>query len=494
LSFSAEKTVVIASFAPARNAEAEGARAVVPDGVGALEIRLDRFEEEPDLGALRAAFPGLVLVGTLRSEREGGGFSGGAAEAGALLSRALGAGFDLVDVEVRSQSGDLLGLPREKVVASFHDAVGTPAYLDALAAELLASGARHAKLVTSARDSKDAVRILRVQRAHPGLTAFGMGEAGIATRVLSPYFGAPLAYGALLPGRETAAGQVAAADLVRVYGIGTRRPVERLYALFGGLASHSLSPALHNALFVSRGEPSLYVPFAMRSLLHEFDALVAAFDGFGLPLKGASVTIPFKEEAATVAVYRGESVANTLVRSGDAFVASNTDRAAIGEFVPLAVPGTPALVLGAGGTARTAIEVLTSRRYDVHVWNREPVRAHDLVEEVGGSFVSSLDADLPRFAVLLNTTPVGMKEGDPLPCPEHLLHAGLIVIDAPYREGGTRLTRRASELGARAVDGHAILLAQAARQAELFSNRATSPAEMLAMLPAPLRARFAEGA
>ena len=38
------------------------------------------------------------------------------------------------------------------------------------------------------------------------------------------------------------------------------------------------------------------------------------FDGFGLPLKGASVTIPFKEEAATVAVFRGESVANTLVR------------------------------------------------------------------------------------------------------------------------------------------------------------------------------------
>jgi shikimate 5-dehydrogenase len=68
----------------------------------------------------------------------------------------------------------------------------------------------------------------------------------------------------------------------------------------------------------------------------------------------------------------------------------------------------------------------------------------------------------------------------------------MLVIDAPYRLGGTRLTLRASEIGARVVDGHALLLSQAARQAELFMNRTTTADEMRALLPARLRDRFEE--
>ena len=49
------------------------------------------------------------------------------------------------------------------------------------------------------------------------------------------------------------------------------------------------------------------------------------------------------------------------------------------------------------------------------------------------------------------------------------------MLDAPYRAGGTALVRAAREAGAAVVDGLALLVAQAAKQAERFTARATRP-------------------
>jgi 3-dehydroquinate dehydratase/shikimate dehydrogenase len=412
-----------------------------------------------------------------------------------VLSGALESGFDLVDVEYAGGAGrDLMGFEKDRVIVSLHDLSGIPRGLQRLLAGMLDTGARYVKIVATAADSRDAVGLLNFQRRHADgiLSIIAMGEAGLATRVLSPYFGAALSYGALDPGRTTAAGQIPAWDLVDVYGIGARRNVERIFALFGGIVSHSLSPAIHNANFRAGGDDALYVPIALRSMLREFDPLVAAFDSFGVPLKGASVTIPFKEEAASIAVFRGESVANTLVRSGDAYIASNTDRMALASFTPLGIPGSQALVLGAGGLARAAIDVLIARRFDVHVWNHEPVRAHELAEETGCSFLANLVPSPAPFSVIVNATPIGMKADDGLPCPEEFVSPDVVVIDAPYRPGGTRLSNHAREIGATLFDGYALLLTQAAKQAELFTGRVTTPASLVARLPERYQGHFAE--
>ena len=494
MSLTAETCLIVASLAPATNREALEACAEAAASIKAIEIRLDGFVEEPDLAAIRAAYSGRLLA-TLRSRSEGGQFEGSRGETERILNGALKAGFELVDVELRSEGGaEIFGFDPERVVVSAHDVNGIPSELDHILDAMQRTGARFSKIVGRAHDSADALRLLAFQRRRGDgrLSTFAMGESGLATRVLSPYFGAPLAFGALLPGHQTAPGQIPARDLDEVYGIGRNRSVERLFALFGGFVSHSLSPALHNANFEAANDPALYVPFALESLLTEFDPLVVAFDGFGLPLKGASVTIPFKEEAATVAVFRGENVANTLVRSGEAYMAANTDRAALARFTPLGAPQSRALVLGAGGTARTAVEVLISRRFDVYVWNRDPVRAHELTEEVSGTFLPRLDEDLEPFVVLVNATPIGLKAGDPLPCPESYLREGLVVIDAPYRPGGTRLARVARERGGRVFDGYALLAEQAARQAELFTHRPTTPEQLVANLPPRLQELFEE--
>ena len=102
----AEKTLLVASLAPASNAEAMEARAVLADlpPAAAVELRLDAMAEEP--GVRRAA---RVLRRKnahrdrpLRSRGRRVPGERGGREAD-LLEGALAAGFDLVDVEFRAR-------------------------------------------------------------------------------------------------------------------------------------------------------------------------------------------------------------------------------------------------------------------------------------------------------------------------------------------------------------------------------------------------------
>ncbi|MEO7922021.1 MAG: hypothetical protein ABIT01_21340, partial [Thermoanaerobaculia bacterium] len=113
-------------------------------------------------------------------------------------------------------------------------------------------------------------------------------------------------------------------------------------------------------------------------------------------------------------------------------------------------------------------------------------------EELSGTFLPRLDEGLEPFVVIVNATPVGLKIEDPLPCPESYVREGQVVIDAPYHPAGTRLARLARERGARVFDGYALLAEQAARQAELFTHRSTTPAQLVRNLPTHLRDLFEE--
>lgn len=492
MSLTADRTTVVASFAPATNREAVEAAGSVPGAAPAVEVRLDALQEPPALPAIREAFAGKLLLATLRSSREGGAFTGAEEARVALLAEALRSGFDLVDVEVASPGGQgLHGFPEERCVASFHDPSGMPRDLAAIARDLAATGAAFRKLVVTAASSADALGVLTLQRESTDgrLSVFAMGEAGIATRVLGPYLGARISFGSFVPGRATAAGQPSVLDLSEVFGIGRVRPVDGLLALFGGLVSHSFSPALHNCWLESVGSTLLYVPFALRSLVRELGPLAAGLADLGLPLSGASVTIPFKEEAARIALFGEGSVANTLLRDGEAFRAENTDQPALRELLPQASPGAVALVLGAGGTARNAAEALLFRGYEVEVLARSPERAAELAEEVGARAVTAPRAG-GAYAVLVNATPLGLGPSDALPLPDGALSEGVLVVDAPYRPGGTELVRRARLRGAATVDGFTLLAAQAARQAALFAKRPCSARGLVERLPARLRRDF----
>ena len=509
MDLTAEKTLLVASVAPASNAEAlEAAReaASLPAGA-AVELRLDAMTEPPAFGALRAAFGGRTLIATVRSKAEGGAFRGTEEEERDFLEGALAAGFDFVDVEFRREGGlgrdasrRAAAIPPSKKISSLHDPEGVPADLGALLARILSSGARFVKLVATPNDVSDVLRLLDLQAAHRDgrVSVFGMGEAGLATRVLSPYLGAALSFGALDSARATAPGQVGARDLADVYGIGRPRRVRRLFALLGDRVSHSLSPALHNANFEALGQDALYVPFALRGLGAELPALVAGLDALGLPLVGASVTIPFKEEAAHLAD-SDEKAVNTLVRvSGPGaparFRAANTDRDAFERVIPeRSEKSASGLLSSSGREARRGSRWKFFLERGGRSSSRTGLRsaASSSRETTGALFLSKKSsATWPAPLVIVNATALGLRSGDPVPCPPEFLRPGVLVIDAPYRRDGTALARAAYEAGAALVDGQTLLLLQAAGQASRFAGVETRPSDLLDRLAPRLRENF----
>ena len=123
--------------------------------------------------------------------------------------------------------------------------------------------------------------------------------------------------------------------------------------------------------------------------------------------------------------------------------------------------------------------------------NRGDERGEALASATGAHYHSKKSsAPWPEPRVLINATPLGLREGDPLPCEQNILRPGMLVIDAPYRAGGTELVRAARAAGARVVDGQTLLLLQAAGQAALFTGRTTSPRELLSHLAPRLRPLF----
>ena len=143
-----------------------------------------------------------------------------------------------------------------------------------------------------------------------------------------------------------------------------------LAAVLGSPVAHSLSPVLHNAAYRALGLDGWSYS------LHEcHEAELSTFvEGLGREWAGLSLTMPLKRVTLEVAdevdpLAAAVGAANTLVLAGRR-TAHNTDVFGIGAT--LGVVAGRAVVLGAGGTAQSALAALRERGItDVEVLVRD---------------------------------------------------------------------------------------------------------------------------
>jgi len=184
-------------------------------GLDVAELRVDRFARVDAASVLASldVFAGVPLLATIRSAAEGGGWKGTEADRLALF-RALIPRVDAVDVEIASEiARDVIDAARgagKLAIASFHDFAKTPS-AEALAdvvARGRALGADVVKIATAVANRSDVRSLARllVDASDIGLIAIGMGDAGVATRVLFPALGSLLTYAH--GGNATAPGQI----------------------------------------------------------------------------------------------------------------------------------------------------------------------------------------------------------------------------------------------------------------------------------------------
>lgn len=380
------------------------------DGV---ELRAENLPEL-DLHALRAATAKPIIL-TYRGSRVPD------------VRAALDAGIDYVDVEWRE--GVEIAVP-ERTVLSHHDYEGVRD-VETIMNAMRARGCAFTKLAATPRNFGDNERLLRLL---PG-TVIGMGERGLYSRILAPFLGSELAF---VAGNAIAApGQLALQRALDIYGAERATlKAERVFAIVGNPAGHSLSPAIHNALFREKGVPGAYTIASIES----FDEITEAFLR-GEPC-GLSVTAPFKDAAFAFAARIGATIgenarraraANTLVNVRGSILADNTDVDGFAALIPKTA--RKGAIVGAGGTARAALVALEDAGIPATVYNRSVRQGIRPLSEL-----ADFDGDL-----LINTLPGGVEAA--LPRCEH-------VISAAYGSGNT--------------SGLALLHAQAKRQHQLF--------------------------
>jgi 3-dehydroquinate dehydratase/shikimate dehydrogenase len=439
-----------------------------------VELRLDSVPRPDVQGALEGRRTPVIV--TCRPTWEGGGFEGPEEARLRLLGDAIRLGAEYVDVEWRADRDRLPTHERTRLVISHHDFTGVPVDLGDRVRSMLGAGADIVKVAITPGRLSDCMTLRDAMRFDQPHVAIAMGRRGELTRLCPWLFGSCWTYGG-----AAAAGQPSTADLREVYRVSERSASTAIYGIAGSPLAHSASPAMHNPAFQACGIDAIYVPFETT----DADDLLAVADVVGA--RGFSVTAPLKERTfARVPevddLSRRIGAVNTLRREASgAWAGRNFDVA--GFLSPfdrrgIDLAGTRAVVLGAGGAARTAIWALTSRGARVVVSARREDRAVALAAEFGIATV----AWPPQGGrdLLVNATPVGTwPHVAECPVPISALGGGC-VYDLIYNPADTALLVGARAAGADAIGGLEMLIGQACRQFEWWTGQAAPAAEVAA--------------
>jgi shikimate dehydrogenase len=249
--------------------------------------------------------------------------------------------------------------------------------------------------------------------------------------------------------------------------------------LLGHPVAHSLSPRFQNAALRAAGIPLVY---EARDVAPE--RLPEVFAQLRAERAAGNVTIPHKESVAALcdrvtALAERCGAVNTFWHEDGALVGDNTDvggfemvaRALLGERCESA----RVALIGAGGAAGAVLAAVERwESASARVYNRHMLRAEELVARFCriASTAGTIGTALDGATLVVNATPLGLRDGDPFPVDVEALPSGSAVFDLVYRVEETAWVRAARAAGHRAADGRGMLVEQGALAFERWFGRA----------------------
>ncbi|MGA7568140.1 MAG: shikimate dehydrogenase, partial [Terriglobales bacterium] len=469
-----------------------------------MEFRLDYLKQP--LAALSRVHRFLethqyvTAIGTCRRADNGGKYKGSLASQLEVLTKAHGAGCQLVDLEMQSAlkaKPEAIARLRGRVglILSFHDFRATR-NLEETLEKMLKVPADFYKVVSTATTLSDNVammKFLQTQSDKHALVALCMGEQGIISRVLGVRAGSVFTFGAINADLKTAPGQVAARELRSIYRIDQVDAATRVYGVAGDPIEHSLSPVIMNTALRRENVNAVYLPLhakTMKDLMHCVREI---------PLHGLSITMPHKQAIVphldnTDAHTAKIGACNTVVRGQEGkLYGFNTDVAGVIRPLEqrLTIENAKVLVLGAGGAARAAVFGLKERGAEVWILNRTSVNGQKLARQAKARTIKRADLRKVAFDVIINATPVGMGNNEDCPLKDTEIQAR-VVFDMVYDPVETHLLRVARTKGIAVIPGVEMFVQQAARQFEIWTGKPAPAGDMLRAVTISLQERAAQ--
>lgn len=230
------------------------------------------------------------------------------------------------------------------------------------------------------------------------------------------------------------------------------------YGLIGEKLGHSFSKEVHSMLSDYEYEICEIPKDGLDAFMRE-----ASF-------KAINVTIPYKESVIPYLSYISDEAkkigsVNTIVNRGGKLYGYNTDFFGMVSLINkmrLSIKGKKTVILGTGGTSKTAFAVVESL-------GAEPIITVSRTKKDGAIDYEELMKDHLDAEIIINTTPVGMYPDNfssPVDISPFTKLEG--VIDAIYNPIRTSLVVDALERGIKAEGGLYMLVAQAVYASEIF--------------------------
>jgi len=257
----------------------------------------------------------------------------------------------------------------------------------------------------------------------------------------------------------------------------------RLYAILGDPLARVRSPERFNALFAQYGTDAVLVPAEVGAA--GFDAAIAGFKSLR-NCDGLIITMPHKQAMCKhVDELRDNGrlvgAINVARRMDDGrWIGDMFDgRGYVAALKRHGVEPAQKRVhlIGAGGVARAmamalgkeGIASLTLRDLDAN-------RALALARALAGAFpkvkVEAVSEDRYDVDILANATPLGLREGDPLPCDPLRIVANAVVSDVIPKPDITPLLAAARARGCTVVTGADMVEGQAGLVADFLGLHA----------------------
>ena len=263
----------------------------------------------------------------------------------------------------------------------------------------------------------------------------------------------------------------------------------KVLGIIGNPVSHSFSPYIHNTIASRMGHSYRYLPF----LVAERDVEAAVKGAYALGIRGLNVTMPHKMAvmpflASIDKLAQAAGAVNTIKYTEKGYEGYNTDITGIMrafQYADMHMNNQSAVILGAGGTACAAAVALCEmgiRR--ITILNRTRETAEKLAAHIRQAYDVNMDClgyedweeALPAGAVIQTTT-VGFEAQaglSPIADISFLRHIPF-ALDVIYSPWETAFLKQAKEAGAVTRNGFDVLIYQAVRSYEIWTESQLSP-------------------
>ncbi|MCD4721559.1 MAG: shikimate dehydrogenase [Desulfobacula sp.] len=247
-----------------------------------------------------------------------------------------------------------------------------------------------------------------------------------------------------------------------------------LYCIFGNPIRHSKSPVIHNACFQQYQINAIYLAFE----IDEISKGIAAIRS--LNIKGASVTIPFKESIINHLDWIDEDAlnigaVNTVVNQDGKLSGFNTDyKAAIDPLKPFGLANKRICIIGAGGAAQAVAYGIHREKGDLVIINRNKEKGKNLALKYKADFIPMDEVnkmDNINADIIINTTSIGMyPDIENSAFPSTHMHSKMVVMDIIYNPLKTKLLSYALKKGCTTIDGLSMFIHQGAAQFKIWTG------------------------